>query len=48
MQEAELPKLSQTSLFEKFKQNSGICKNVINEIENASNYRVKAEDITDI
>ena len=48
MQEAELPKLSQTSLFEKFNQTSGISKNVINEIENASNYRVKAEDITDI
>ena len=48
MQEAELPKLSQTSLFEKFNQTSNITKNVLNEIEHVSDYRVKAEDIQDI
>lgn len=48
IQEAELPKLSQTSLFEKFNQTSNISKNVVNEVEHFSDYRVKAEDIQDI
>ena len=32
-QEADLPKLSQTSLYEKFNQSSGITKAVVEEIQ---------------
>ena len=47
-QEAELPKLSQTSLYEKFDQSSGITKSVLDEIQNGKEYRVKPEDIPEI
>lgn len=47
-QEAELPKLSQTSLYEKFNQSSGITKSVIEEIQSDKEHRVKPEDIPEI
>ena len=47
-QEAELPKLSQTSLYEKFNQSSGITKSVIEEIQSGKEHRVKPEDIPEI
>lgn len=47
-QEAELPKLSQTSLYEKFDQSSGITKSMLDEIQNGKEYRVKPEDIPEI
>ena len=49
VQEADLPKLSQTSLYEKFNQSSDITKAVIDEVQNNSKeYRVKPEDIPEI
>lgn len=47
-QEAELPKLSQTSLYEKFNQSSGITKSVVEEIQSGKEHRVKPEDIPEI
>ena len=47
-QEADLPKLSQTSLYEKFNQSSGITKAVVEEIQGGKEYRVKPEDIPEI
>ena len=48
LQEAELPKLSQTSLYEKFNQSSGITKSVVEEIQSGKEHRVKPEDIPEI
>lgn len=48
IQEAELPKLSQTSLYEKFDKSSNITKSVIDEIQSGKEYRVKPEDIPEI
>lgn len=48
IQESQLPKLSQTSLYDKFNQTSGITKTVITEIEHGKDYRVKPENLTDI
>ena len=48
IQEAELPKLTQTSLYDRFNQSSEITKNIIDEISHAKEYRVKPEDITEI
>lgn len=47
-QEADLPKLSQTSLYEKFNQSSGITKSVVEEIQSGKEHRVKPEDIPEI
>lgn len=47
-QEAELPKLSQTSLYDKFNQSSGITKSVVEEIQGGKEHRVKPEDIPEI
>lgn len=47
-QEAELPKLSQTSLYEKFNQSSGITKSIVEEIQSGKEHRVKPEDIPEI
>ena len=48
VQEASLPKLTQTSLYDKFNQTSGITKAVVEEVERAKEYRVKPEDIPEI
>ena len=48
VQEAELPKLSQTSLYQKFNEVSGITKAAIEEIQNGKEHRVKPEDIPEI
>lgn len=48
IQEADLPKLTQTSLYEKFNQSSDITKSVIEEINSAKEHRVKPEDIPEI
>ena len=48
VQEASLPKLTQTSLYDKFNQTSGITKAVVEEVESAKEYRVKPEDIPEI
>ena len=49
VQEADLPKLSQTSLYQKFNQSSGITKAAIEEIQiNGKEHRVKPEDIPEI
>lgn len=47
-QEAELPKLSQTSLYERFNKVSDITKSVLNEIQTGKEHRVKPEDIPEI
>lgn len=47
-QEAALPKLSQTSLYEKFNQSSDITKTVIETIQGDKEHRVKPEDIPEI
>ena len=46
--EAELPKLSQTSLFEKMNQDNSITTGVKEELKNASKYRVMPDDIPEI
>ena len=48
VQEAELPKLSQTSLYDKFNQSSGITASVVDEINHAKETRVKPEAIPEI
>jgi hypothetical protein len=48
IQEADLPKLTQTSLYEKFNQSSDITKSIIEEINSAKEHRVKPEDIPEI
>ena len=47
-QEAELPKLSQTSLYEKFNESSGITKAVVEEISRGKETKIKPEDIPEI
>lgn len=47
-QEAELPKLSQTSLFDRFNKTSNITANVVEEINHVKETRVKPEDIPEI
>lgn len=47
-QEAELPKLSQTSLFIKFNQSSGIAKCVADELKKVKSTCVKPADIPEI
>ena len=48
IQEAALPKLSQTSLFTKFEQSSGISKSVRNELQQAKQNMVLPKDIPEI
>ena len=48
IQEAALPKLSQTSLFTKFEQSSGISKNVRQELQSAKQNMVLAKEIPEI
>lgn len=48
IQEAALPKLSQTSLYTKFEQSSGITKNVIEELKQLNSTRVQPKDIPEI
>jgi hypothetical protein len=48
IQEASLPKLSQTSLYVKFNETSNISANIVDEIKNSGNTRVKPEDIPEI
>lgn len=47
-QEAELPKLSQTSLFIKFNQSSGITKCISDELKKVKSTCVKPDDIPEI
>lgn len=47
-QEAELPKLSQTSLYAKFNETSNISKLVVDEISNAKDKIVKKEEISEL
>lgn len=48
LMESDLPKLSQTSLYEKFNQSSDITKNVIYDITHAKEYVVKPDSIPEI
>lgn len=48
IQEAELPKLSQTSLYNKFNDSSNITSNLVNEIKTANSTAVKLDDIAEI
>lgn len=48
IQETELPKLSQTSLYEKFNETSNISELVREELKHAKNYMVKPEEITEV
>lgn len=48
LQEATLPKLSQTSIYGKFDQTSNISQAVVQEIANAKQYRVMPNEITEL
>ena len=48
VQEADLPKLSQTSLFQKFNDSSQIAKSIADEIASAKEHIVKPADIPEI
>lgn len=48
IQESELPKLSQTALYNKFNETSNISKSVVDEISNAKDKIVKKEDIAEL
>ena len=48
IQEATLPKLSQTSLYNKFNDSSNITSNLINEIKTAGSTAVKLDELSEI
>lgn len=48
IQEAALPKLSQTSLYEKFNQTNNISDNVREELKHMKEYMVKPEEIQEV
>lgn len=48
IQEAALPKLSQTSLYIKFNESSNLTAEVVAEIKQAQQYMVKPEEMTEI
>lgn len=48
IQETSLPKLSQTSLYEKFNETSDISNHVKDEIKRSKNFIVKPSDIADV
>lgn len=48
IQESEIPKLSQTALYQQFNETSNISKLVVDEISNAKDKIVKKEDISEL
>lgn len=48
IQESAIPKLSQTSLFQKFNETSDIAKSVVTELGKAKEYRILPSDIPEI
>lgn len=48
IQESELPKLSQTSIYAKFNETANISKLVVNEISKAKDHIVKKEEISEL
>lgn len=48
IQETELPKLSQTSLFEKFNETSELGKNIVAELGKAKEKQIKADELAEI
>ena len=48
IQEATLPKLSQTSLYNKFNDSSNITSNLVNEIKTANSTAVKLDELSEI